>query len=309
MTPANSTIPDSNHRNFVHKITPKKFMPYVQLMRLDRPIGIWLLLFPSWWGIALGTSQNFLLTTLINLFLFAIGSVVIRSAGCIYNDILDRDLDAQVERTKNRPLASKALSLKQAYTTLFLLLGIGFLILLMLNKATILMGILSLFLIGTYPLMKRITHWPQAFLGLTMNWGILMGATAAKGMITFSSLLLYGAAFFWTLGYDTIYAHQDKEDDMFVGIKSTAIALGEHTKLWVTLFYAASLLLLSLVPIFEPMPLAFFVTPLAVAILFLGQILTLDIHSPRNCLKVFKSNKWVGIIIFCGIFLTKLFYH
>ena len=213
--------------------------PYALLMRLDRPIGWWLLLLPGWWAIVLasGGVMNMNIKSWALMAAFLIGAVVMRGAGCVVNDIWDRDLDKMVERTRERPLASGAVSVKQAAAFLSLLLMIGAAILLSMNMLTIMLGLLSLPLIALYPAMKRITYWPQLFLGLTFNFGALMGWAAVTGELSAAPLFLYLGGIFWTIGYDTIYAHQDKEDDALAGIKSTALKFGNRSKLWVSGFY------------------------------------------------------------------------
>lgn len=222
---------------------PLKARPYLYLLRLDRPVGIWLLLLPSLWSIALSTGgiANFTLDTIRILVLFSIGAIVMRGAGCVINDLWDRDLDKLVERTKNRPLASGVITPKQGYAFLATLLLIGFIILLQFNYTTILLGFVTIPLIATYPLMKRITWWPQAFLGLTFNFGALMGWSAVSGTISITAIALYIGGIFWTIAYDTIYAHQDKEDDAMAGIKSTARLFGKNSKIWISLFLVITL--------------------------------------------------------------------
>src|SRR5207302_203825 len=220
---------DIHHGDWVDRWLPGWAEPYARLARLDRPIGTWLLLFPGWWGIALA-SQRW--PDPLLLVLFAIGAVAMRGAGCTLNDIADRDYDGQVARTRLRPLPSGAVSVRQAIIFLLLQLVIGAAVLFSLNRATILLGIAVLVLIGTYPFMKRITYWPQVFLGLNFNWGALIGWTAITDALAWPSALLYLGGIFWTIGYDTIYAHQDKEDDVRIGVKSSAIALGSHTRPW-----------------------------------------------------------------------------
>ena len=217
-----------------------RIRPYARLARLDRPIGTWLLLFPGWWGIALA-SPHWPHPALLAL--FALGAIVMRGAGCTLNDIADRHYDAKVARTRLRPLPSGAVSVPRAVAFLLLQLALGAAVLLSLNRASILLGIAVLGLIGTYPFMKRITYWPQVFLGLNFNWGALIGWTAVVGAIGRPALLLYLGGVFWTIGYDTIYAHQDKADDALIGVKSSALALGEHTRPWLFVFYAAAVLL------------------------------------------------------------------
>src|SRR5271168_56294 len=236
-----STDPTDIHvGDWVDRLLPRWAEPYARLARLDRPIGTWLLLFPSWWGIALaGPSWP----DPVLLALFALGAVAMRGAGCTLNDIADRDYDGQVARTQLRPLPSGAISVCQAMIFLLLQLTVGAAVLFSLNRTTILLGAAVLGLIATYPFMKRITYWPQVFLGLNFNWGALMGWTAVTGALGWPPLLLYIGGVFWTLGYDTIYAHQDKEDDIRIGVKSSAIALGEHTRPWLFAFYGAAVLL------------------------------------------------------------------
>src|SRR3954454_13986210 len=231
---------DIHHGDWVERLLPKRLRPYARLARLDRPIGTWLLLFPGWWGIALA-SQRW--PDPLLLVLFAIGAVAMRGAGCTLNDIADRDYDGQVARTRLRPLPSGAISVRQGVVFLLLQLTIGAAVLLSLNLTTILLGAAVLVLIGIYPFMKRVTYWPQVFLGLNFNWGALVGWTAVTGALAWPPLLLYVGGVFWTVGYDTIYAHQDNEDDIRIGVKSSAIALGVHTRPWLFAFYGAALLM------------------------------------------------------------------
>src|SRR5947209_18511741 len=214
---------DIPKEDWVGRRVPARLQPYARLARLDRPIGTWLLLFPSWWGIAL-TSERWPDPFL--LVLFAMGAVAMRGAGCTLNDIADRDYDGKVARPRLRPLPSGRVSVTQAVLFMLVQLAIGAAVLLSLNRTTILLGIAVLALIGTYPFMKRITYWPQLFLGLNFNWGALIGWTAVAGALAWPPLLLYLGGLFWTLGYDTIYAHQDKEDDIRIGVKSSAIEIG-----------------------------------------------------------------------------------
>src|SRR6516162_2846735 len=230
---------DIRRGDWVERYLPARLRPYARLARLDRPIGTWLLLFPGWWGIALAT-RRWPDPVLIGL--FALGALAMRGAGCTLNDIADRHYDAQVARTRLRPLPSGAVSVRQAILFLGLQLAVGAAILLSFNGLTIQLGVVVLGLVGTYPFMKRITYWPQIFLGLNFNWGALVGWTAVTGGLAWPSLLLYCGGVFWTLGYDTIYAHQDKEDDIRTGVKSSAIALGALTRPWLFVFYTTALL-------------------------------------------------------------------
>lgn len=215
------------------------------LARLDRPIGTWLLLLPCWWGAALGAlADGDGLPNLWHICLFAAGSIIMRGAGCAFNDLVDKDIDAQVERTRQRPLASGLLRRSQAAVFIVALSLLGLLILLQFNALTIWLGVGSLGLVAAYPFMKRITWWPQAWLGLTFNWGALLGYTAATGEMGWPALCLYAAGIAWTLGYDTVYACQDVEDDALVGVRSTARLFADAVPLWVGRFYAFTLLLL-----------------------------------------------------------------
>jgi len=217
---------DASKDNWVDRFAPSRAKPYLRLMRADRPIGTWLLLLPCWQGLALaGAAVDAPLSTyLLYAFLFSIGAFVMRGAGCAYNDIVDREFDLQVERTALRPIPSGQISVRHAWTFLFALCLVGLFILLQFNALTITLGFSSLLLVSAYPFMKRITWWPQAWLGLTFNWGALMGYAAIAGKLSLAAILLYAAGIAWTLGYDTIYAHQDKEDDALIGVKSSARA-------------------------------------------------------------------------------------
>ena len=272
--------------------------PYAVLARLDRPVGIWLLLLPGWWAIALA-SGGF---TAMNAYdwrifiLFGIGAVVMRSAGCVINDLWDRKFDRAVERTSLRPLASGALDVKQAIIFLILLLCCGLVILLQMNVMTVLLGFLSVPLIVLYPLMKRWTWWPQAFLGLIFNFGALMGWTAVSGIIGLPALLLYIGGIFWTLGYDTIYAHQDKEDDALVGVKSTALKFGARSRTYVAGFYVLAWVLMAAAGGFGSLV---FLLPAAAQLVW--QMRVWDMKDPASSLRVFKSNSVFGGLVFLGL--------
>ncbi len=225
--------------DWVDRFLPSKARPYARLMRLDRPIGTWLLLWPCWWSVALAGIEGW--REIGFMILFAVGAIIMRGAGCVVNDLYDRDIDVKVERTLTRPLASGEISKEGAISLLILLLCAGLAVLLQFNQLPRWIGASSLVLVFTYPLAKRVTWWPQFVLGLTFNWGALLGWTAVRGEIGGPALLLYAAGVFWTLGYDTIYAHQDKKDDVLIGIKSLALYLGDRSRFWIGAFYMAFL--------------------------------------------------------------------
>lgn len=296
---------DLRNLNWVERL-PDKYQPYVYLARLDRPIGVWLLLLPGWWSIALASAHLSGVTFRVcGLFLlFFIGAVVMRAAGCVINDLWDRKIDAEVERTSVRPLASGTVSVGQALVFLAGLLSIGFVILILLNGMTILLGLLSLPLVAIYPFMKRITFWPQAFLGLTFNFGALMGWSAVMDGVGLQAFMLYLAGFFWTLGYDTIYAHQDKEDDALVGVKSTALKFGVKSKEWVSVFYAFMLVCLSLALTFSAANVLALPCLALVAAHLFWQIGRWDMDDPASSLKIFKANRDLGFLILMTIFIA-----
>ena len=271
----------------------------INLARLDRPIGILLLLFPCLLGIAIaGDVTNF--ETLI---LFILGAVTMRSAGCVINDIIDRKFDAKTLRTKDRPLANKTLTLKEAYCFLFLLLAIGLLILSKLNNIVIILGLIVAPLIAIYPYIKRITYFPQLFLGIIFNWGSLMGYAAIEGQLNPKIFLLYIACIFWTIGYDTIYAHQDRKTDARIGIKSTAILFGKRTKLWLSVVYTVMILSFISVGIAFQLTINFYLITLIIFLHLIWQIYTLKINDPENCYIRFKSNQWVGLAMLAAVTL------
>lgn len=281
---------------FLSNIIPKKWKPYIFLARLDRPVGSWLLFLPCLWSI-LAASQDFSGKTLYLTTLFGLGALIMRSAGCVINDLWDRDLDKQVERTRMRPLVSGALTTRQALLFLGSLLITGLIILLQLNGLSIILGFCSLFLVVAYPLMKRITYWPQAFLGLTFNWGALMGWTAVTGTFEWPALLIYIGGIFWTLGYDTIYAHQDKEDDLLSGIKSLALTLGYDSHRWIAAFYGCAMAFFILAGYLAGGGILFLFSILPAAGHMAWQIKTWDSDNPQSSLKIFKSNRNFGLLI------------
>jgi 4-hydroxybenzoate polyprenyltransferase len=235
------------------------------------------------------------------LVLFALGAVVMRGAGCTLNDIADRHFDSQVARTRLRPLPSGAVSVRQAILFLGLQLAVGAAILLSFNRLTILLGVVVLGLLGTYPFMKRITYWPQIFLGLNFNWGALIGWTAVTGEIAWPSVLLYLGGVFWTLGYDTIYAHQDKEDDLRIGVKSSAIALGSRTRPWLFVFYAGALSLWAAAGLAAGLGIWFWAGLVGSGLQLTWQAAQVETDDPADCLTKFRSNRWVGWLMLGGI--------
>ncbi len=277
---------------------------YLRLMRLDRPIGTWLLLLPGWWSITLAAPGGWPDGRLFAL--FGVGAIVMRGAGCVVNDIYDRDFDRRVARTADRPIASGAVSVPQALLFLAGLLFIGLGILLQFNWFAVSLGAASLLLVFTYPLMKRITYWPQAFLGLTFNWGALLGWAAVTGALAPPALVLYAAGFFWTLGYDTIYAHQDKEDDALVGVKSTALLFGSESRRWIGAFYGIFALLLGLAGWLADLGPVFYLG-WALGVAHLGwQVWRLAPDDPSRCLRLFRSNRDFGLVILAAIVAGQL---
>jgi len=290
---------DIRRDGWIDRLAPPAWQPYLRLARLDRPIGTWLLLFPCWWSIALASPGP---PDLRLMALFGIGAVVMRGAGCVVNDILDRDFDARVERTRHRPIPSGQVTVRQALAFLALLLALGLAVLVQLEPVAILLGVLSLVLVVAYPLMKRVTWWPQAFLGLTFNWGALMGWAAATGALAWPPAILYAAGIVWTLGYDTIYAHQDKEDDVRIGVKSTALRLGAASRGWVAAFYAATLLGLGLAGASAGLAGPWWVLLLALAGAQLAwQAAAWRPDDPADCLAKFRSNRWFGWLVLAAI--------
>ncbi|MCL7035617.1 hypothetical protein MKW94_029014 [Papaver nudicaule] len=285
---------------------PEPVRPYAHLARLDKPIGTWLLAWPCMWSITLAASPGNL-PDLKLLALFGCGSLLLRGAGCTVNDLLDRDIDTKVERTRLRPVASGRLTPFQGigFLGFQLLLGLG--ILVQLNNYSIVLGASSLLLVFTYPLMKRLTFWPQAYLGLTFNWGALLGWTAVKGSLDPAIVLpLYMSGVCWTLVYDTIYAHQDKEDDLKVGVKSTALRFGALTKKWVTGFGIASISSLGLSGYNADLGWPFYASLMAASGQLAWQIWTVDLSSRADCNRKFVSNKWFGATVFSGILFGRL---
>jgi 4-hydroxybenzoate polyprenyltransferase len=280
-----------------------RLSPMIRLMRLDKPIGIWLLLWPCLWGVVLSSSRW---PSFSILFWFALGAVVMRSAGCIINDMIDRNIDKQVARTASRPLASGEISMKQACMLLAGLLAIGLFILTRLHANLLFWSPIALLLVGAYPFMKRITWWPQAFLGLTFNLGALFGWIAVHGYPALPAWILYAGAICWTIGYDTIYAHQDKADDLRVGVKSTAIRFGNDSRMWVTGFYALFITLLFGAGITSASgPLYYIGVALASAHLF-WQAITVKLDDSASCLSRFRSNSWLGLILFAAILADRV---
>ena len=289
---------DIHPGDWVDRFLPAWSSPYARLARLDRPIGTWLLLFPAWWGIALAAPR---LPDPMLIALFAVGAIVMRGAGCTLNDIADRHYDGLVARTRHRPLPSGAVSLPQAVLFLVAQLAVGAAVLFSLNRLTILLGIAVLVLVGTYPFMKRITWWPQVFLGLNFNWGALVGWAAVTGVLGWPPVLLYLGGIAWTVGYDTIYAHQDKEDDARIGVKSSALALGDHTRPWLFVFYGAAVALWGAAGAATGLGIPFWIALAGAALQLFWQSLRVRTEDPADCLDKFRSNRIVGWLLLAGI--------
>jgi 4-hydroxybenzoate polyprenyltransferase len=288
--------------NWVDTRAPSWSRPYLRLARFDRPIGSWLLLMPCWWSAALASGVLHDIRPLpLVVALFFVGAFVMRGAGCTWNDITDRHLDALVERTRSRPIPAGQVSVPQAVTFLVIQALIGLSVLLQFNRFAVMTGIASLLIVAIYPFMKRITWWPQIVLGLAFSWGALMGFAVLLGRIDAAALWLYAGSISWVIGYDTIYAHQDAEDDALIGIKSTALLFGARTRPALMAFYASAVVLIGIALTLTGAG-AFAWIGLAIfAVHLVWQIVRLDISDTALCLRVFKSNRDAGLLLFAGL--------
>lgn len=303
MTEGSGRVADATG-NWVDNLAPVAARPYLRLARADRPIGSWLLLIPCWWSsalaaIAAGKSGP----DPLHLVLFAVGAIAMRGAGCTWNDLTDRDLDAKVERTRSRPIPSGQVSARQAFVFLVAQAVVGLAVLLQFNAFAIGTGIASLVTVAVYPFLKRVTYWPQIGLGLAFSWGALMGWAAAFARLDAPALLLYAGSISWVIAYDTIYAHQDREDDALIGIKSTALLFGEKTKEALTIFFAIAVLLIGIAGWLANAGGYFAVGLLAFSAHLAWQVWRLDANDPALCLRLFKSNRDAGLILFAGMLL------
>ncbi len=297
-----SRVADAPPGNWTDRYAPAYARPYLRLARLDRPIGVWLLLLPCWWAVGLAeVAQERPYPSLWLLALFALGAVAMRASGCAYNDYIDRDYDAKIARTASRPIPSGQVTPAEALAFAVVCALAGFLVLIQFNAYTVRLGIASLLLVAVYPFLKRYTYWPQIALGLAFNWGALVGWSAVTGALALPALLLYCGSVLWTIGYDTIYAHQDKEDDLMVGLKSTAIRFGENTITWVGGLYAGAVVLWLAAGFLAGTHLIYFTAVVLASLQMAWQVITLDIADPQNCLRRFRSNRDVGIVIFLGL--------
>lgn len=301
---ADNQVADAQGDNWIYSLLPSAALPFAQLARLDRPVGAWLLLFPCWWSQGLASSAaGAPYPDIWHLALFLIGAFVMRGAGCTYNDIVDRDIDAGVARTKSRPLPSGRVTTKAAFAFALGLCLIGLLVLLQFNRFTIVLGMASLILVAIYPFMKRFTYWPQLVLGLTFNWGALVGWSATRGTLELPALFLYAGCILWTVGYDTIYAHQDKEDDLSLGLKSTALRFADQTHIWLSGFYGAAWVLWIAAIVLAGSGIALYAALTLAGLHLLWQIATLDISDADNCLRRFRANVTIGWLLFIGVLL------
>jgi 4-hydroxybenzoate polyprenyltransferase len=299
--PATDIVPDSERRGFIGAL-PKRVRPYASLMRLDRPIGTWLLYWPCAWSVALGGVGG-----RWELFLWlGLGAFAMRSAGCVYNDIVDRELDRQVERTRLRPLASGRVSVRSAWLLIIVLCAVGLIVLIQLKWVSASVALASLAPVAAYPFMKRITWWPQAWLGLVFSWGALVGWPAVTGDLALAPLLLWFGSIAWVIGYDTLYAIQDKEDDALVGVKSSARRLGDNAPLGIGIFYAIALLLWG-AAIWQVRPDWIALAALAPAALQLGsQAMRADPADGELALQLFRSNRTCGLLVFLAMLVVGL---
>ena len=284
--------------NWVDGLAPAFTRPYLRLARLDRPIGSWLLLIPCWWSVGLAGMRAAHFPSLWHIVLFFIGAFAMRGAGCTWNDLVDRNLDGLVERTRSRPIPSGQVTVAEATAFMLLQALLGLLVLIQFNRYTLITGLASLSVIVVYPFMKRITYWPQIVLGLAFSWGALMGWPAAFGQLDWPALVLYAGSISWVIGYDTIYAHQDREDDLLIGIKSTALLFGENTQPMLASFYAGAVVLIGIAGLLAGGGLIFAFGLVAFAAHLAWQVARLDIDDSAHCLKLFKSNRDAGLILF-----------
>ncbi|MEX2128306.1 MAG: 4-hydroxybenzoate octaprenyltransferase [Xanthobacteraceae bacterium] len=304
--PAVAPVADATG-NWVDRIAPLRARPYLRLARADRPIGSWLLILPCWWSTALAAiaagarwPDPYLLA------LFGVGAVVMRGAGCTWNDIIDRKLDAQVARTRSRPIPSGQVTVAQAFAFAVVLSLVGLVILLQFNWFAIATGVASLIVVALYPFAKRVTFWPQFVLGLAFSWGALMGWAAVFGRLDLPAFVLYAGSILWVIGYDTIYAHQDREDDAIIGIRSTARLFGLETKTALTIFYTGAVLLITTSAALCGGGVFAFAGALALATHLAWQIRTIDVNDPALCLTLFRSNRDAGLLVFGGLVLDAL---
>ena len=296
-----TATPDAVRGHWLIRLLPQPALPYARLMRLDRPIGWWLLLLPCWWSSTLAADAAASRPNLWHLILFLVGAIAMRGAGCTYTDIVDRDIDAAVARTRSRPIPSGQVTVAQAKLFLVAQALLGLVVLLQLNWFTVLLGVASLATIVIYPFMKRLTDWPQVALGIAFSWGALMGWAAFYGRLDWAPVLLYAGGILWTIGYDTIYALQDKEDDALIGVRSTALLFGARARPYLAGFYAGATILFAA---------AFVIAGagwLAYAALVIGtlqlawQVVAIDIDDAQDCLRKFRSNREYGLILFAGL--------
>ncbi|WP_152044975.1 4-hydroxybenzoate octaprenyltransferase [Aureimonas psammosilenae] len=316
-TPLGDRVSDAPSNNWVYRVLPRWLWPYAQLARWDRPIGWQLLMWPCWWSAALApqaiapSAMATGLPMLWHLALFLVGSVAMRGAGCTYNDLVDERIDAKVARTRSRPLPSGRVSRAQAKAFLVVQALVGFLVLIQFNLFAVVLGIASLGVVAVYPFLKRVTDWPQLGLGFAFSWGALMGWAAYWGALAPPALLLYAGSILWTVGYDTIYAHQDKEDDALVGVRSTARLFGARTKQALAMLYGGAIFCFLCACLLTEDGAAGPSWPAYAGLLvgaaqMLWQIRSLDIEDPADCLRLFRSNGLFGWIVFSGFVFSAL---
>ena len=299
-----SAISDAGAGNWVDRFAPAWLVPYLRLARADRPIGFFLLALPCFWSVALAArSLNEPYPNPRLLVLFAVGALVMRAAGCTYNDLIDRDIDAQVARTRGRPLPSGQVSVRGAIFFMLALCLVGFAVLLSFNSFTVWLGLGVLPIVALYPFVKRFSYWPQAVLGLAFNWGALLGWASVLGRLDWPAIVLYAGAVAWTIGYDTIYAHQDREDDGLLGLKSTALRFGQATRTWLILLYAIAWLAITAAGVMAHAGTAFLLGMVAAGAHLAWQVATLNIDDPENCLKRFRSNRDFGALVLGAILI------
>ena len=299
-----SAIADAGIGNWVDRFAPAPLIPYLRLARADRPVGFFLLAFPCFWSVGLAArSLDAAYPDPRLLILFAIGALVMRAAGCTYNDIIDRDIDAQVARTRARPIPSGQVSVPSAFLFMVVLSLIGFAVLLSFNGFTIWLGLCVLPIVALYPFVKRFSFWPQAVLGLAFNWGALLGWTSVLARLDWPAIVLYVGAVAWTIGYDTIYAHQDRDEDGVLGLKSTALRFGRSTRAWLAAFYALAFLAITAAGIMAHAGTAFLLGMMAAGAHLAWQVATLNIDDADNCLRRFRSNRDFAALVFGAILI------